>query len=93
MVLHAESPFSWQNTHLVIDSLSLSVLLIRIINRLSSYGSLEEHCLERLQCSIVFCVDIAHATINHLLEHCLLLYLTLLLDVSCPSQEINVFNW
>ena len=46
MVLQAERPFGWQNTQLVIASLSLPVILIRIVNWFPSNGSLEEHRLE-----------------------------------------------
>jgi hypothetical protein len=93
VVLHAKGSFGRQNTHLVIVSLSMSVILIRNVNSFPSDGCLEVHCLKSLQSSIVFCENIAHATIHHLLEHCLLFLLTFLLNVGGTSQEIDILNW
>jgi hypothetical protein len=93
VVLHAEGPFGRQNTHLIIVSLSMSVILIRNVNSFPSDGCLEVHRLKSLQSSIVFCENIAHATIYHLLEHCLLFLLTFLLNVGRTSQEIDILNW
>ena len=93
VVLHAKGPFGRQNAHLIIVPLSMYVILIRNVNSFPSDGCLEVHRLKTLQSSIVFCENIAHATINHLLEHCLLFLLTLLFNVGGTSQEIDILNW